>query len=63
MTDQEELAYWKLRAKRLSSENERLREVCKAAVTLVCAPAWAGISDEDCELERVLRESGYVEST
>jgi len=29
MTDQEELAYWKLRAKRLSLENERLQKDAK----------------------------------
>jgi hypothetical protein len=30
MTDQEELSYWKLRAKRLSSEIERLRTALEA---------------------------------
>lgn len=38
----------------------KLRQVLKAAVELTCSPAWAGVSDEDCELERVLRECGYV---
>ena len=45
---------------RMHADNEKLRRVLKAAVELVCAPAWAGVSDEDCELERVLRECGYV---
>ena len=44
----------------LKAENAKLARVLKAAVELVCAPAWAGVSDEDCELERVLRECGYV---
>ena len=43
-----------------AAERAKLTRVLKAAVELVCAPAWAGISDEDCELERVLRECGYV---
>lgn len=47
---------------RLRSDNEKLCRVLQAAVELVCAPAWAGVSDEDCALERVLRECGYVET-
>lgn len=47
---------------RVRSDNEKLCRVLKAAVELVCAPAWAGVSDEDCELECVLRECGYVEA-
>lgn len=47
---------------RLKAENAKLARVLKAAVELVCAPAWAGVSDEDCALERVLRECGYVEA-
>lgn len=47
---------------KLKAENSKLARVLKAAVELVCAPAWAGVSDEDCELERVLRECGYVEA-
>ena len=45
---------------RIYDENKKLRRVLKASVEFVCAPAWAGVSDEDCELERVLRECGYV---
>lgn len=52
--------YEKREAERLRDENAKLARVLKAAVELVCAPAWAGVSDEDCELERVLRECGYV---
>lgn len=50
----------KREAERLADELATLRRVLKASVELVCAPAWAGVSDEDCELERVLRECGYV---
>ena len=39
---------------------QKLLKVLKAAVELVCAPAWAGVSDEDVELERVLIECGFV---
>ena len=39
----------------------KLLLVLHAAVALVRAPSWAGISDEDCELERVLIECGYLE--
>lgn len=42
------------------SENAKLRRVLKAAVELVCAPGWAGGSDEDVVLERTLRECGFV---
>ena len=40
--------------------NDRLRPVLAAAVALVCAPAWAGISDEDVALEQALRDAGMV---
>lgn len=40
--------------------NERLQPVLAAAVALVCAPAWAGISDEDVALEQALRDAGMV---
>ena len=33
--------------------------VVDAAVRLACAPAWAGISDEDIELEQALRNAGF----
>lgn len=39
---------------------QKLLKVLKAAVELVCAPAWAGVSNEDVELERVLIECGFV---
>lgn len=39
---------------------QKMVKVLKAAVDLVCSPSWSGVSDEDCELERVLRECGYV---
>ena len=52
--------YEKREAARLRDENAKLTKVLKAAVELVCAPAWAGVSDEDFELERVLQECGYV---
>lgn len=47
---------------RLKAERDKLTRVLQCAVELVCAPAWAGVSDEDCELERVLRECGYIEA-
>ena len=56
----EEIERLRQEYERLTAENRKLAKVLKAAVELVCAPAWAGISDEDCELERVLRECRYV---
>ena len=38
----------------------KLQPVLAAAVALVCAPAWAGISDEDVALEQALRNAGMV---
>jgi hypothetical protein len=38
----------------------RMKPVLAAAVALVCAPAWAGISDEDVALEQALRDAGMV---
>lgn len=49
-----------LRAK-LNTQQAGVRSVLKAAVDLVCAPAWAGISDEDLALEQALREAGFVQ--
>lgn len=49
-----------LARKAVTAEREKLVRVLEAAVALVCAPAWDGVSDEDCALERVLRECGYV---
>lgn len=49
-----------LRAK-LNTQRAGVRSVLKAAVDLVCAPAWAGISDEDCALEQALRDAGFVQ--
>lgn len=40
---------------------DKLARVLKAAVELVCAPSWFCGSDEAAELERVLRECGYVQ--
>lgn len=40
--------------------NDRLRPVLAAGVALVCAPGWAGISDEDVALEQALRDAGMV---
>ena len=48
-----------LRAK-LSTQQAGVRSVIEAAVNLVCAPSWAGISDEDVLLEAALRDAGFV---
>lgn len=45
---------------RLQAMLDKLIPVMDAAVALVCAPAWAGLSDEDCALEDVLRRTGFV---
>jgi len=45
----------------LAKEIERLRAIAAAAVRSVSNPAWAGVCDEDVELERVLREAGFLE--
>lgn len=47
---------------RLRDERRRLVRVLTSAVELVCAHSWSGVSDEDCELARVLRDCGYVET-
>jgi len=44
-----------------ADEIERLRAIAAAAVRSVSNPAWAGVCDEDVELERVLREAGFLE--
>lgn len=49
-----------LRAK-LNTQRSGARAVLKAAVDLVCAPAWAGVSDEACALEQALRDAGFVQ--
>jgi hypothetical protein len=49
-----------LRAK-LNTQQAGVRAVLKAAVELVCAPAWAGVSDEDLALEQALRDAGFVQ--
>ena len=41
-------------------KREKWQQVIVAAVELVCAPAWAGVSDEDVKLEQALREAGLV---
>lgn len=43
-----------------TAEIERLRAVAEAAVRSVSNPAWAGVCDEDVQLERVLREAGLL---
>ncbi len=43
-----------------SSELKRLRKVKDAALKLVLAPAWAGVSDEDCALEGELFNGGFM---
>lgn len=48
-----------LRAK-LNTQRAGVRDIIKAAVNLVCAPSWAGLSDEDCALEQALRRAGLV---
>ena len=45
----------------LSSQRAGVRDVLTAAVNLVCAPGWAGVSDEDVILEAALRQAGYVQ--
>ena len=46
----------------LHAERAKLVRVLEAAVALVCAPAWAGVSDEDVTLERVLHDCGFVQA-
>ena len=41
-------------------KREKWQQVIVAAVELVCAPAWAGVSDEDVRLEKALRDAGLV---
>ena len=45
---------------RLKAERDVWQQVIVAAVELVCAPAWAGVSDEDVMLEKALRDAGLV---
>lgn len=45
----------------LNTQRAGVRNVLRAAVDLVCAPSWAGISDEDCALEQALRDAGFVQ--
>ena len=44
----------------LRTQKAGVLAVIKAAVELVCAPAWAGVSDEDMALEQALRDAGFV---
>lgn len=46
----------------LEQERDKAMRVVEKAVALVCSSAWQGISDEECELEQVLRDVGWVES-
>lgn len=41
-------------------EIRKLRRVLNAALILVSSPSWAGISDKDCNLEKVLIDEGYL---
>jgi hypothetical protein len=43
------------------AKRAKLTKVLHAAVALVRSPSWSGISDEDCELERVLVECGFLD--
>lgn len=45
---------------KMKDERDKWRPVVIAAVALVCAPAWAGVSDEDIALEAALRDAGLV---
>lgn len=49
-----------LKNKKLYSEVEQLRKIATAAARSVSNPAWAGVCDEDVELERVLREGKFL---
>ena len=42
------------------SELEQLRKVAIAAARSVSNPAWAGVCDEDMELELALRDAGFL---
>jgi hypothetical protein len=42
------------------NELEQLRKVAIAAARSVSNPAWAGVCDEDMELELALREAGFL---
>lgn len=45
---------------RLQGMINKLMPVMDAAANLVFSRGWAGVSDEDCNLEYVLRSSGFV---
>lgn len=44
----------------LRDEVARLRKVAEAAARSVLNPAWAGVCDENVELESALREAGFL---
>ena len=48
--------------KELTAQRSGMRDVLTAAVNLVCAPGWAGVSDEDVILEAALRQAGMVQA-
>ena len=41
-------------------ELEAMRKIVDAAIAVVKNPAWAGICDEDVNLETALREAGEI---
>lgn len=45
---------------KLYSEVEQLRKIATAAARSVSNQAWAGVCDEDVELERVLRAGKFL---
>lgn len=47
--------------RKLAADNRKLVRVLQASVSLVCGPTWGGDTANERELERVLRECGYVE--
>jgi len=46
----------------LRDEVEKLRRVAEAAARSVTQPAWAGVCDEDIELESALRAAGLLDA-
>ena len=48
--------------KELTAQCAGMRDVLTAAVNLVCAPGWSGVSDEDVILESALRQAGMVQA-
>ena len=55
--------YWRKRAELAAGLLVHDAEIIRLAIALVCAPAWSGISDEDCMLEAELKRRGYIHAT